>query len=208
MKTALQQALFATLCLSLSALAHARTDTATALLADFFGELQTFSADFAQQVFDDNDREIDASEGRMWIKRPGMFRWNYLKPFSQQIVADGERLWSYDKDLEQVTVQAADEVLTATPAMLLSGNRPLEDVFEITGSNGRSVLLKPKNADSNVTSLELTFNDNGLEQIRAADTFGNTTVFTFSNVRRNPLLDQQLFRFEPPPGADVVGNHP
>ena len=179
-----------------------------ASLENFFHKLETLSADFSQQVVDGDNREIQSASGRMWIKRPGMFRWDYLEPYQQQVVADGERLWSYDKDLEQVTVHAADEVLTATPAMLLSGERPLEDVFEIHEIAGRHILLIPKNNDSNVTELRLEFSEHDLQRIAAADTFGNTTVFSFSNVQRNPLLDRQLFLFEPPDGADVVGEVP
>ena len=179
-----------------------------ASLANFFNKLETLSADFSQQVVDGDNREIQSASGRMWIRRPGMFRWDYLEPYKQQVVADGERLWSYDKDLEQVTVQAADEVLTATPAMLLSGERPLADVFDIHEIASQHILLTPKNNDSNVTELRLRFSDDGLERIAAADTFGNTTIFSFTNVQRNPLLDRQLFQFEPPEGADVVGEAP
>jgi outer membrane lipoprotein carrier protein len=179
-----------------------------ASLADFFNDLKTMSADFSQVVVDGNNREIQSASGRMWIKRPGMFRWDYMEPYQQQLVADGERLWSYDRDLEQVTVQPAGEVLTATPAMLLSGDRPLEDVFDIHEDARQQILLIPKNDDSNVTELRLQFNDGGLQRITAADTFGNTTVFTFTNVERNPLLDRELFTFEPPKGADVVGEAP
>ncbi len=176
-----------------------------ASLATFFNKLETLSADFSQQVVDGENREIQAASGRMWIRRPGMFRWDYLEPYQQQVVADGKRLWSYDKDLEQVTVQDADEVLTATPAMLLSGERPLVDVFEIHETASQHILLTPKNNDSNVTELRLQFSENSLERIAAADTFGNTTIFSFTNVQRNPLLDRQLFQFQPPEGADVVG---
>ena len=179
-----------------------------ASLANFFNKLETLSADFSQQVVDGDNREIQAASGRMWIRRPGMFRWDYLEPYQQQVVADGERLWSYDKDLEQVTVQDADEVLTATPAMLLSGERPLADVFDIHETASQHILLTPKNNDSNVTELRLQFSDGGLERIAAADTFGNTTIFSFTNVQRNPLLDRQLFKFQPPEGADVVGEAP
>ncbi|NNJ93463.1 MAG: outer membrane lipoprotein chaperone LolA [Halobacteria archaeon] len=204
--TGLRHALLAGLLWAATAAAVA--DEMPASLADFFQGLETLSADFSQQVVDGNNREIQSATGRMWIRRPGMFRWDYMEPYQQQLVADGERLWSYDKDLEQVTVQAASEVLTATPAMLLSGERPLEDVFEIHEVATQHILLTPKNNDSNVTELRLQFNDGGLQRIAAADTFGNTTVFTFTNVQRNPLLDRQLFTFEPPAGADVVGEAP
>jgi len=198
-----------TMALLLSAGASlAMADSTPAGLAAFFDDLQTLSADFDQRVLDDNKQEIQASKGRMWIRRPGMFRWDYSEPYQQQIVADGERLWSYDKDLEQVTVQVADEVLTATPAMLLSGRQPLQEVFDIRELAGQQYLLTPKNNDSNVTELRLQFSDGALQQIAAADTFGNTTVFSFSNIQRNPLLDRQLFSFVPPEGADVVGEAP
>ncbi len=188
--------------------AHAHADAAAAQLANFFDDLRTLSADFSQQVLDGNKREIQSSSGRMWIMRPGMFRWDYSQPYQQQVVADGSHLWAFDKDLEQVTVQPAGEVLTATPAMLLSGEQPLDEVFNISEAVGQGVLLTPKNNDSNVTELTLLFNADGLERIDAADAFGNTTVFTFSNLQRNPLLDRQLFTFTPPEGADVVGDLP
>jgi outer membrane lipoprotein carrier protein len=188
--------------------AQALADASAARLADFFDDLRTLSADFSQQVLDGNKRQIQSSSGRMWIMRPGMFRWDYSQPYQQQVVADGSHLWAYDKDLEQVTVQAASEVLTATPAMLLSGEQPLAEVFDISEVDGQGVLLTPKNNDSNVTGLTLQFNADGLERIDAADAFGNTTVFVFSNLQRNPLLDRQLFTFAPPEGADVVGDLP
>jgi outer membrane lipoprotein carrier protein len=183
-------------------------DTTPAGITSFFGDLSTLSADFDQQVLDSNNQPIQSSQGHMWIKRPGLFRWDYMKPYEQQIVADGKRLWSYDKDLEQVTVQPLEEVLTATPAMLLGSERPLEEVFTIRKVDAQQVLLTPKNDDSNVIELRLWFSDSELERIAAADSFGNTTVFTFSNIRRNLLLDGELFRFDPPDGADVVGHTP
>ena len=141
----------------------------------------------------------------MWIMRPGRFRWDYETPYRQQLVADGERLWSYDEDLEQVTVQAAAEVLTATPAMLLSGEQPLEEVFNIEASGPQSIQLTPKTDDSNVTGLQLHFAGGLLQRIVARDSFGNTTTFDFFNLERNPELPPELFHFEPPAGADVVG---
>lgn len=176
----------------------------------FFADLQTLQADFDQQVVDSNNQSVQSSRGHMWIKRPGRFRWDYQTPYRQQIVADGERLWSYDEDLEQVTVQPAGEVLTATPAMLLSGDRPLEEVFDISelpaiGDSSR-VLLTPKSDDSNITALHLYFRSDTLVRIVASDSFGNTTSFAFTNVERNPALQDTIFRFVPPEGADVVGD--
>jgi len=176
----------------------------------FFGGLQTLQADFEQQVVDSNNQPVQSSSGHMWIKRPGRFRWDYQLPYRQQLVADGKRLWAYDEDLEQITVQPAGEVLTATPAMLLSGDRPLEEVFVISElpatDDSTRVQLTPKSDDSNVTSLHLYFRSDILVRIEASDSFGNTTSFTFTNVERNPELSDTIFRFVPPDGADIVGD--
>jgi outer membrane lipoprotein carrier protein len=172
----------------------------------FFDDLTTLQADFDQQVTDANNHEMQSSHGHMWIMRPGRFRWDYLTPYKQQLVADGERLWSWDEDLEQVTVQQAGDVLTATPAMLLGGGKPLTDVFSIEEIDTHSVLLTPKTDDSNIDNLTLVFSGDLLTRIVAHDSFGNITQFNFTNMQRNPQLAPELFRFVPPPGADVVGD--
>jgi len=180
------------------------------LMTDFFTGLHTLQADFSQEVTDGNNKPLQSSEGHMWIKRPGRFRWDYKTPYRQQLVADGKRLWSYDEDLEQVTVQQAADVLTSTPAMLLSGEQPLEMVFNIeevtTAGSEQHVVLVPKSDDSNVTRIQLVFSGKTLLRIKADDNFGNTTVFSFSDIERNPVLDNTVFEFTPPAGADVVGD--
>jgi outer membrane lipoprotein carrier protein len=176
----------------------------------FFDGLLTMQADFDQQVLDGNRQLLQSSQGHMWIMRPGRFRWDYETPYKQQLVADGERLWSYDEELEQVTVQPATKVLTSTPAMLLSGDQPLELLFNIeetsAESGGQRVTLTPKSDDSNVTRLHVHFSGNLLTRIDAEDSFGNTTLFSFTRLERNPDLDDKIFSFTPPAGADVIGN--
>ena len=190
--------------------AIAQAEQAPPYFTAFFTGLLTMQADFDQQVVDGNKQLLQSSQGHMWIMRPGRFRWDYETPYKQQLVADGERLWSYDEDLEQVTVQPASEVLTSTPAMLLSGDKPLETVFNIekasTTGAGQTVTLVPKTDDSNVIRLQVHFSDKLLTHIDAEDSFGNTTIFSFSNLERNPKLDENLFTFTPPAGADVIGN--
>ncbi len=196
------------LLLLLPAVSH--TTETPAYFRGFFNGLLTMQADFDQQVLDGNRQLLQSSQGHMWIMRPGRFRWDYVTPYKQQLVADGERLWSYDEELEQVTVQPASEVLTSTPAMLLSGTQPLEQLFtieETTATAGdRQVTLIPKSDDSNVTRLHVHFSGELLTRIDAEDNFGNTTQFSFTRLERNPKLDEKLFTFTPPAGADVIGN--
>ena len=190
--------------------ATSQAEQAPPYFTAFFAGLLTMQADFDQQVVDGNKQLLQSSQGHMWIMRPGRFRWDYEMPYKQQLVADGERLWSYDEDLEQVTVQPASQVLTSTPAMLLSGDKPLETVFNIeeasTTGAGQTVTLVPKTDDSNVIRLQVHFSDKLLTHIDAEDSFGNTTIFSFSNLERNPKLDENIFTFTPPAGADVIGN--
>ena len=196
------------LLLFIPAASHAQQSPAW--FTDFFTGLLTMQADFDQQVVDGNKQLLLSSQGHMWIMRPGRFRWDYETPYKQQLVADGEHLWSYDEELEQVTVQPASEVLTSTPAMLLSGDKPLETVFSIeevtTTAGNQTVTLVPKTDDSNVIRLQVHFSGKLLSHIDAEDSFGNTTIFNFSNLERNPKLDANIFTFTPPAGADVIGN--
>ena len=195
--------------LSLIWLPSVQAEMSGSLVQTFFNELDTLQADFHQEVRDSDNTVQQVSDGKVWIQRPGRFRWDYAAPYRQQLVSDGERLWSYDEDLEQVTVQPIGEVLSATPAMLLGGSQPIESIFTVESlpddGNRQRALLKPKSDDSNITALLLDFTDQVISGIRAEDSFGNITTFTFSNLVRNRELDSALFRFEPPAGVDIVG---
>lgn len=186
--------------------AAAAADTLPAALEAFFSGLETLSAEFSQQVSDSSGEITQDARGRMWIARPGRFRWDYETPYRQQLVADGKSFWMYDEDLEQATMQPAADIITSTPAMLLSGIQPLDEIFHIESLvEGQSVRLQPKNDDSNITQVELQFSEDSIMQIVALDSFGNTTTFSFTGMRRNPDLDEGVFSFEPPPGTDVIG---
>ncbi len=192
---------------------HADTPDTTGTLdtvRTFFANIDTLQADFHQEVIDSSGQQLQISDGKVWILRPGRFRWDYLTPYRQQIVADGERLWSYDEDLEQVTVQAMDTVLGATPAMLLSGGEPIDKVFELEAQpatgNTLHALLTPRADDSNIIEIHVYFNKASLTRIEAIDSFGNHTAFTFTNLVRNAKLDAKRFRFVPPEGTDIIGD--
>ena len=178
-------------------------------LNSFFNGLETLQADFEQRVLDDQRTVIQESTGKVWIQRPGLFRWNYQTPYVQQIVADGSRLWVYDEDLEQVTVKPMKDVLSATPAMLLSGEQPLEEVFLIkelpTQNEFAYVLLTPRDTESTVEKIKIAFSGGTLGGMEVIDNFGNRSYFSFSNLSRNPGIKADRFRFQPPPGADVIG---
>lgn len=176
----------------------------------YFGELTTLKAEFAQTVYDEQGRSLERSSGTMYMQRPLRFRWDYRTPHQQLIVADGESLWLYDKGLEQVTVQPLDDTLGATPLALLSGERPLGDVFGIRSLPSSGPLqwyrLSPLDADATeVSVLRLAFSEGELQVLEIEDVFQRRTRLALVDVERDALLDDAVFRFEPPPGVDVVG---
>ncbi len=196
----------ASLLLVQEALAGAGIDRLRAFLAD----TQTLQAKFEQTVLAANQEKIQQANGTFYIQRPGKFRWDYQSPDRQLIVADGDRVWIYDIELEQVTVKPQDRALADTPASLLSGTAPIDENFglENLDSSGDGldwVELRPKKQDGTVERVRLAFGSESLERMEMVDRFDQVTAFRFHRIRRNITLDRALFRFRPPPGVDVVG---
>ncbi|MBI3776483.1 MAG: outer membrane lipoprotein chaperone LolA [Gammaproteobacteria bacterium] len=185
--------------------------TPTERLTDFFKNVQSLRADFQQIVTDPRGKTIQDAHGTFLMQRPNKFRWNYQKPYEQTIVADGVKLWVYDKDLEQVTVKKLDEALGNTPALLLSGAHPLAESFHIAELTDRKdglqwAALTPKSEEANFKQVRLAFGKQSLEVMELVDSFEQTTQLRFSNVQSNVKLIANEFQFTPPKGVDVVGD--
>lgn len=178
-------------------------------LDKFLNGLDTMEANFIQTLYNPRGELVEESRGTMRLSRPGRFRLQYTNPYEQLYVADGKRIWMYDKDLEQVTVKAQADTLGSTPAMLLSTTKPLQDSFSITELGVHEgfqwLELKPRAADSNFDFVRLALEGNVLRAMEMVDGFGQTTRLYFETVKRNPSLDKAIFQFSPPPGVDVIG---
>lgn len=181
-------------------------------LGHFLSGLKTLQADFIQSLVDANDKVLEESRGVLLLSRPGRFRLEYYTPYEQLYVADGERVWMYDKDLEQVTVKKQAATLASTPASLLSGTAPVEDNFgieELGMHEGFQWLeLKPKAEDSGFEYMRLALEGDVLRAMEMVDSFGQTTRLYFTEIERNPMLSESKFIFVPPPGVDVIGDTP
>ncbi len=179
------------------------------LIDDFVNNVQTMSGRFEQQLVDADDIVIDRSSGTIEIQKPGRFRWTYLEPYEQILVADGLNVWSYDVDLEQVTVKAQAKVLASTPALLLGGSQNVLDDFEYIGSFEERgtvwVRLRPKTTDNGFTKIELGFDEGKLSRMIFSDNLGQTTLIAFFDLSINESIDAHRFRFSPPDDVDVVG---
>ncbi len=179
------------------------------LVSGYFSGLQSFEADFTQTVIDANGEMVQDSKGRVWIQRPGRFRWDYETPYRQQIVADGRQMWTYDEDLEQATVKEIDEALSSTPAMLLSSYRPLAEVMDWQQTSSEAGItwyrLDPKQKDAAVEEIRIAFDGRELGRIQVLDGFGNRTEIRFLNGKRNKSISADRFRFSVPAGTDIIG---
>jgi outer membrane lipoprotein carrier protein len=183
-------------------------------LQKFFDNVKTIEADFTQTVLDAQLNTIQSSAGTMKLERPGKFRWDYSKPYVQEIVGDGHKVWLYDKDLEQVTVKKMDEALGNTPAILLAGNEPLEKNFFINelghdldkNKDREWVELLPKETNSGFERMVLIFDKDGLKAMELRDSLGQHTRLQFDNIKTNITFNEAVFNFVPPKGVDVIGD--
>jgi outer membrane lipoprotein carrier protein len=179
------------------------------LIEDFVNNIQTMSGRFEQQLVDADNVVVDKSSGTIEIQKPGKFRWTYLEPYEQILVADGLNVWSYDVDLEQVTVKAQAELLASTPALLLGGSQNVLDDFDYIGSFTERdtvwVRLRPKSTENGFTRVELGFSDGKLDRMIFSDNLGQTTLIALFDLSMNEKIEEHRFSFTPPEDVDVVG---
>jgi len=191
-------------------LANGQAADGRAVLEHFLQGLTTLQADFQQILEQPDQGGVMTSSGTFYLKRPGRLRWEYDPPNDQLIVADGRRIWLFDKELDQVSHRSQKAALEGTPAQLLSTTGPMDQHFEIKDLGVREGLdwveLLPKDKDSQFHSVRLALADNRLVRMEMADNFGQTTHFLFSHMQRNPKLDDKLFDFTPPPAVDLIGD--
>ncbi|MGH8496424.1 MAG: outer membrane lipoprotein chaperone LolA, partial [Gammaproteobacteria bacterium] len=185
-------------------------ETGMARVQAFLDEVDTLRAHFRQTVEDAEGRLVQSSSGVLTIARPDRFRWDYAEPYEQLVLADGERLWLYDADLEQVTVRELDASLASTPAMLLSGGGRVSDAFRAgevlaPGGEALSVELVPLDENSDFQSVTVHFEGEKLVRMTLEDALGQSTRIAFSDIERNVPLGDATFAFEPPEGVDVIG---
>ena len=176
-------------------------------LQAFLKSSKSLTADFKQVLINEAGNPYQTSYGVFYLQRPGKFRWNYQKPFQQQIVSTSGKVWFYDTDLDQVTIKKLDESVGSTPALLLSGNISLEDNFIMKdqGVEGDLTWIKllPKNQDSSFKYILIGLDKGALSGMELSDNFGQLTRIYFSNVILNPTIKASLFEFQAPKGADV-----
>jgi len=181
------------------------TDDLVALLQG----VKSVDTQFEQVILDRDGSRMQTSSGHMLIKRPRQFRWHAEEPFEQLVVSDGEVVWVYDVDLEQVLERPLGNEVGETPALLLSGDSSKIaqefDVSEIS-HQGRQISyqLTPKNNEQLFDVLEISFKGAKPSAMRLEDSLGQKTSFEFINPKVNVAIDPSSFEFDIPEGVDVI----
>ncbi len=189
--------------------------------------LKSIEAHFSQRVFQSPElstqgRALEAPavlqsmQGTMALKRPNHFRWESEDPYPQTIITEGELIYLYDRDLDQVTVKQLDDQLGNTPALLISGDvNAVDEHFDVRlervgvhkGGEQHTYILTPKQADAAFNQIQILFKDGVLSAMLLDDPLGQRTEITFTDVEQNRRLSESLFQFTPPPGVDLIRDY-
>ena len=194
------------LSLALLAAGVAHADAVDAL-RDFARDVKSGKALFTQTVTSPDGKRKKQSSGSFEFERPNRFRFAYAKPFEQTIVADGQKVWIYDTDLNQASSRKLADALGATPAALLAGSHIDADfTLKAQPSEGGVdwVQATPKQAESTIQSLKLGFRGKELAAMEIVDGFGQRSRLDFSAVQANVAVPAERFQFKLPPGADLI----
>lgn len=188
----------------------AGTASATGLdqLRAFLADTASARGEFTQRVLRASGQTMESTQGVFAFARPGRLRWEVRQPFEQLMLADGERLWFHDLDLNQVTVSKLGDSLASTPAALLFGTDALDKAYELSELGERDgvswVQALPRRAEAGYSRIAIGMRDGLPAVMEVLDAFDRTSVFGFSNIERNPALGADTFRFTPPAGADII----
>jgi len=176
-------------------------------LRSFVRDVKSGHADFTQTVTSPDGARKKSSAGSFDFARPNRFRFAYAKPFEQTIVGDGEKVWIYDADLNQVSSRKLGQALGATPAALLAGGS-LERDFDLANLPAKDGLewaeAKPKAKDGAFQAVRVGFKGGELAALEIIDSFGQRSLLRFNGFVANPPVNAEAFRFKVPAGADVI----
>ena len=181
----------------------------------FVNNVSSMSSEFSQVVLDKKGSKLQDVEGVMLFKRPNKFRWDYLKPYQNQIISDGDQLYMYDQDLRQVSINSIAKVGGSTPLLIIAGKN-IEKYFTLkniesqagdeSSQNIKWVEAIPKEEGAGFSKVMLGLTENKLSVMKIVDAFEHITTISFRNAKYNVSLSDNDFLFKLPNGVDVVQN--
>lgn len=193
-----------------SSLLWAGVATAGALdqFKSFVANTQSAKGEFVQRQVKQSGKQSTPANGTFVFARPGKFIWIYLKPYEQVLQADGEKLYIFDKDLNQVTVRKLGNAIGSSPAAILFGSNDLDQNFtlkEVANKDGLEWLeAVPKTRDSTFDRISIGLKNGLPEAMELRDSFGQLSLLAFKKFEKNPAMSGDAFKFVVPKGADVL----
>ena len=191
-----------------------KVSAATSDLQAYLDRTASLSANFVSVLLNAKRETVATSEGEVFIKRPGKFRWEYRAPSPSIVLADGVYLWSYDEELEQAVKRKMSDYRGANPTMLLGGDANVSESFVVEGSyvsadseHGEVSWLEliPRDSSSDFVKVRLGFREQVIYLMELSDRLEQTTRIEFSGVQTNLDLKDQMFVFVPPANVDLIG---
>ncbi|HIF51211.1 MAG TPA: outer membrane lipoprotein chaperone LolA [Thiotrichaceae bacterium] len=178
-------------------------------LQEFLSDFKSLQANFSQSLINENGEELERTEGILYMQQPGKFYWLYETPYTQKIISNGEVLWVFDEDLEQLTIREMGDALEQSPAGIILGNSDITEHFILVHmgviEDHDWIELTPKNTEeAQYNNIRLGFEETILSMMIINDNLGQTTRIDFSDVKKNTELSSTLFEFEIPEGVDVI----
>ena len=177
-------------------------------LQAFLNNFNSLESNFIQQLINENGEVLEKTEGVLQLQQPGKFNWTYETPYSQKIISNGDVLWVFDEDLEQLTIRNIGNALDETPAGIILGNNDINEHFVqvnmgvIEGYD--RIDLTPHNLETQYRNIRIGFNNSQLGMMIVVDNLGQTTRIDFLHVKKNAELTPSSFEFEIPEGVDVI----
>jgi outer membrane lipoprotein carrier protein len=177
-------------------------------LQNFLVNFNSLEANFVQSLINENGEELEKTEGILYLQQPGKFHWSYVVPYTQKIISDGNVLWVFDEDLEQLTIREMGNAIEQTPAGIILGNNDIDKHFFQVNMGVIEeydwIELTPKDIDAQYKNIRIGFEDSKLGMMIIVDNLGQTTRIDFLDVKRNAELARALFEFEAPDNVDII----
>lgn len=191
--------------------------TPDADLKDILKEMTSLQGDFHQKVFTEKGKILQESHGKMWLKKPAQFRWEVQGNDPRIVVANGQKVWDYDKDLEQVTIQEVTQGYASAPIFFLTGDtHSISKDFQINAmaannqqcmsNSDQCFLLKPKVKQGAFQWIRIGFKNKSLKELELLDQLGQQSIFLFDHIVLNRDISPKQFQFIPPANTDVVSH--
>ncbi len=184
-----------------------------------YEKTKDLQADFSQKTKIEGFERPVTSAGKVYIKKPGRLRWDYLDPAIEQIYVNQDDVKVYVPEHKQVLVGKLTQMAASkAPLELLQGAAKLDESFEIEPTTGKDrgmggtplITLIPKAKEQESTQnlqkiiVEVFPKTYFIRTVSLHETSGNVAVFEFSNLKPNLGLGNEVFDFKTPSDVEVV----